>query len=82
MDCPKCQKEVMADSFFCAWCSTFIPSPAKGNKANLFARWIALMVDPLIAIFLYLIIITPCGLCHSSKFLSFRLVRNRLFAFP
>ena len=55
MNCPSCKKEVIADSFFCQWCNVFIPSPEKGKKGNLFARWIALVIDPLIAIVLFFI---------------------------
>jgi uncharacterized RDD family membrane protein YckC len=53
MDCPSCKKEIMPDTFFCTWCNAFVPSPGKGKKANLFARWIALMIDPLIALILW-----------------------------
>lgn len=55
MNCPSpsCQKEITPDSFFCPWCSAFVPMPGKGDKANLFARWVALVIDPLIAVMLY-----------------------------
>ncbi|GFP19667.1 hypothetical protein HKBW3S03_01172 [Candidatus Hakubella thermalkaliphila] len=49
MICPSCNNEIMPDSCFCAWCSDFVPDPAKGKKANLFTRWAALIIDPLIA---------------------------------
>jgi hypothetical protein len=55
MTCPSCHKEVAVDSFFCAWCDRFIPVPEKGTKANLFARWVALMIDPLIAVVLWFV---------------------------
>lgn len=55
MDCPKCRKEIAAESFFCIWCSTFVPEPSKGQKAGLFARWIAWTIDPLIALILYFV---------------------------
>lgn len=55
MDCPKCEKEVMPDSFFCSWCSVYMPAPEKGMKAGLFRRWVALIIDPLIAVLLYLV---------------------------
>ena len=61
MNCPSCHKEVTPDSFFCTWCSVFIPSEKKGKKANLFARWVALAIDPLIAVVLYLIAIGIFG---------------------
>jgi uncharacterized RDD family membrane protein YckC len=53
MNCASCKKEIVPDSVFCAWCSDFVPSPGKGKKANLFARWVALALDPLIAVILY-----------------------------
>ena len=55
MNWPSCQKEITPDSFFCQWCNKFVPSPEKGGKANLFARWVALAMDPLIAVVLYLL---------------------------
>jgi len=53
MQCPSCQNEVTPDTFFCNWCSVFMPDPGRGIKANLFARWVALVIDPLIAAALY-----------------------------
>ncbi len=53
MNCPRCSKEIVPDSVFCVWCSAFVPSPQDGEKANLFARWFALAVDPLVAVVLY-----------------------------
>jgi len=53
MNCPSCTKEITADSFFCMWCSDFVPSPDKGKKANVFARWVALVIDPLIPVALW-----------------------------
>ena len=61
MDCPSCRKEIIPDSFFCSWCNVFIPSPEKGKKANLFARWVALVIDPVIAVALYFIAIGIFG---------------------
>lgn len=61
MDCPSCQKEITPDSFFCTWCSKFVPSPGKGEKANLFVRWVALVLDPLIAVVLYFLAIGIFG---------------------
>ena len=55
MMCPSCNKEIAPESFFCIWCSDFVPAPTLGTKANLFARWIALAIDPLIAFVLYFI---------------------------
>lgn len=48
MNCSSCTKEITPDSFFCMWCSDFVSSPNKGQKANLFARWVAWVIDPLI----------------------------------
>jgi uncharacterized RDD family membrane protein YckC len=61
MNCPSCHKEVVADSYFCTWCNIFIPSPEKGKKANLFARWVAWFLDPVIAVLLYFIAIGVFG---------------------
>ena len=55
MNCPSCKKEIVPDSVFCSWCSDFVPSSGKGKKANLFRRWVALALDPLIAVVLYLV---------------------------
>jgi len=55
MNCPSCKKEIVPDSVFCSWCSDFVPSSGKGKKANLFRRWVALALDPLIAVILYLL---------------------------
>jgi uncharacterized RDD family membrane protein YckC len=59
MHCPRpgCEKEIPPDAFFCPWCSTFVPAPGKGEKANLFARWVAMVLDPLIAVVLYFLAI-------------------------
>ena len=53
MICPSCSKEIVPDAVFCVWCSVFVPSPQDGKKANLFARWFALTIDPLVAVILY-----------------------------
>ncbi len=61
MDCPSCRKEVMPDTFFCTWCGTYIPVPNKGEKANIFRRWVAWVIDPLIGVILYLIAVGIFG---------------------
>jgi uncharacterized RDD family membrane protein YckC len=61
MECPSCHKEITADAFFCTWCSKFLPSPEIGEKANFFVRWVALVLDPLIAVVLYLMAIATVG---------------------
>jgi uncharacterized RDD family membrane protein YckC len=53
MTCPGCSKEILPDTYFCNWCGSFVPSPAKGTKPGLFRRWFALVIDPVIAIVLY-----------------------------
>jgi uncharacterized RDD family membrane protein YckC len=53
MKCPSCDREIVPDAFFCAWCNRFLPAPGKGVKAGLFVRWVALLIDPLIGIVLY-----------------------------
>lgn len=54
MNCPSCHKEVVPDSFFCTWCDAFTPSPEQGDKAGLFRRWVAWMLDPFLAVALFL----------------------------
>lgn len=61
MDCPSCDKETAPDSFFCHWCSAFIPAPEKGVKAGLFRRYFALALDPFIAYGLYFLGIALLG---------------------
>lgn len=61
MVCPSCSKENTQDSFFCTWCSAYMPSPVKGSKAGLFQRFMALVLDPLIALVLYLGAIAVVG---------------------
>ncbi len=50
MNCPNCQGEIVPDSYFCQWCNEFLAKPASGTKANLFRRWVALAIDPFVAI--------------------------------
>lgn len=61
MDCPTCEEEVRPDAFFCNWCDAFIPSPDRGSKANLFRRFMALVLDPLIAAVLYFVALGVFG---------------------
>jgi len=61
MNCPSCKKEIVPDSVFCSWCSDFVPSSGQGRKANLFRRWVALALDPLIAVVLYLLGVAIVG---------------------
>lgn len=53
MICESCRNEITADYFFCPRCSEFTPQRGRGKKANLFRRWVALMIDPLIAVLAY-----------------------------
>lgn len=71
MDCPSCDKETAPDSFFCHWCSVFIPAPEKGVKAGLFRRYFALQLDPLIAFGLYFLGIALLGGATSSLGMAF-----------
>lgn len=54
MNCQSCSREIVPDTYFCTWCSAFVPAPTLGTKPGLFGRWIALVIDPFIAIALYL----------------------------
>ncbi|MFH1701251.1 MAG: RDD family protein [Candidatus Zixiibacteriota bacterium] len=53
MHCPSCQKSIEADSFFCQWCRRYIPNPTLGIRPNLFERWLALVIDPLLGLLLH-----------------------------
>jgi uncharacterized RDD family membrane protein YckC len=53
MNCPSCKKEIVPDSVFCSWCSDFVPASGQGKKANLFRRWVALVLDVMIPMVLY-----------------------------
>jgi len=55
MNCQSRKKEIVPDSVFCSWCSDFVPSSGQGRKTNLFRRWVAFALDPLIAVVLYLL---------------------------
>jgi len=61
MNCPSCDKEVLPDTFFCNWCSDFIPAPGEGRKANLFARWLAWVLDFVVAVVAYFIGVSVFG---------------------
>lgn len=61
MNCPNCHREITPGVRFCTWCGAFVVAPEKGKKANLFRRWLALAIDPLIGLGLYLIAIMLFG---------------------
>ena len=61
MTCPSCAKEIGLDAHFCTWCSVFVPNPKAGKKAPLFARWVALMIDLLIALLLWAVATVVLG---------------------
>ena len=71
MICPGCNKEVVADSYFCTWCSAFIPNPEKGKKANLFSRWMAWVIDAAILVLLYVLAIVFGVVSGSGAVLMF-----------
>lgn len=45
MKCSSCSQDITDASFFCSWCNRFVPAPEKGEKAGLFHRFIAWMLD-------------------------------------
>jgi len=53
MICPACTKEIAADGYFCQWCAAYVPAQHVGNKAGVFRRFVALALDPVIALVLY-----------------------------
>lgn len=71
MNCPSCNKEVIADRLFCTWCEAFIPNPKVGKKAGLGRRWFATVIDPILAVLLYL------NNSRDSRGISWRRCSNR-----
>src|ERR1043166_3610203 len=67
MTCPSCSKEISPDTYFCQWCCAFVPSPLTGTKEGVFARLVALMLDPLLAVVLYLLGIGLVGALTGSQ---------------
>ncbi len=61
MNCPECNKEIVADKLFCNWCEAYIPNPSIGKKSGLFRRWLANFIDPAIASLLYFIVALILG---------------------
>ncbi len=55
MNCGSCKREILPDVYFCQWCGRYVAAPRVGTKAGLFARWIALVLDPLIALLIRLV---------------------------
>lgn len=55
MECRSCRKVIADDQYFCSWCGTFAGAIAKAAKPNLFRRWVALVLDPLLAVFSWLL---------------------------
>ena len=67
MNCPNCQKEVLPDAYFCTWCSGFVPVAGRGSKAGLFRRYVALMIDPLLAVGLWFIATGVLGAIFQNE---------------
>ena len=53
MPCPNCSKETAPESYFCPWCNVLVANSRSGTRAGLFVRFMALVVDPLVALALY-----------------------------
>lgn len=53
MNCSSCQKEVLPDSYFCNWCSDFVPSPGQGEKAGLIRRVVAQFAEIIIGVLVW-----------------------------
>jgi uncharacterized RDD family membrane protein YckC len=58
MKCQYCQKDIVSDSYFCTWCDHFIPAPEHGEKAGLFARFVAASIDPLLGLISYVLAVS------------------------
>jgi uncharacterized RDD family membrane protein YckC len=63
---PSCAKEMPLESFFCVWCGSYAPVPGMGEKPNLFARFLALVIDPAIGWVLYLLAIGMFGIIAAE----------------
>lgn len=84
MNCPGCNKEVLADKLFCTWCEIFIPNPKAGKKAGLGRRWFATAIDPILAIISCLIVVGILGkvasaFSESAIGLTIATVTNRIW---
>ncbi|HXJ42107.1 MAG TPA: RDD family protein [Bryobacteraceae bacterium] len=55
MQCQSCRKDVTPDMMFCAWCLEYLGAANKGKKANFFSRFVAVVLDPLIALLIWLL---------------------------
>ena len=53
--CHECGKDVGPDMLFCTWCQDYLGRRGAGKKAGVFGRWIAMMIDPGIALLAWLI---------------------------
>ena len=66
MTCPNCSKETAPESYFCAWCNVLVANVSSGTRAGLFPRFIALVLDPLVAFVLYFGAIAIFGSMSSN----------------
>ncbi|HCH59554.1 MAG TPA: hypothetical protein DEV73_03000 [Candidatus Zambryskibacteria bacterium] len=53
MNCSGCGKDIVSERLFCTRCGAFILNPQVGKKASLFRRWVATVIDPVLAVVLY-----------------------------
>jgi uncharacterized RDD family membrane protein YckC len=72
--CHECGRDVGPDMFFCAWCKAYLGANGRGTKANLFPRWVALILDPLIGICAWLIPSVLLGSISRSLGIGFALL--------
>ena len=80
MKCSCCEKEIVPDSYFCIWCGAFQPDPDKGCKAGLFARWLALFLDPFLFFLKWAFAAYVLALILPSEMLPFTAIA--VFLFP
>jgi uncharacterized RDD family membrane protein YckC len=73
-NCHACSKEVGPDMFFCAWRQEYLGANGKGKKANLFSRWIALLIDPAIGLLAWLLPTALFAAASQEAALVFALV--------
>lgn len=66
MNCPGCQKEVVADRLFCTWCERFIPNPDVGTKAGVGRRLGAHLMDFVLFWVIFLVIAGLFGIAGGG----------------
>lgn len=61
MSCSKCKKETITGTFFCNWCGAYLNNNYNYKKASISQRFIALLIDGIIAIFVLVLSVILFG---------------------